>query len=133
MSDKKTLIFVYGTLKDKFVAEAFGCKIIKDAHVYGDMYDLDKFPGLVNAEKGAMKVQGKIMEAYPESLIFLDQYEGVNDAGTGLYTRRTITTYEGDRVEIYELNVDDKLLENRDKISTWPTKRAITELKNVHT
>lgn len=131
--EKITLIFVYGTLKNKQVAESFGCKILRDAHIYGDMYDLDAFPGLINAETGSLKVQGKIMEAYPEALILLDHYEGVNDAGTGLYTRRTITTYEGDIVDVYELNVDVNILEGREKISSWPTKRAIKELQNVST
>jgi gamma-glutamylcyclotransferase (GGCT)/AIG2-like uncharacterized protein YtfP len=91
---KKTVVFVYGTLKRGFRAN----RLIADSEFLGPaktapnfrLFNVGSFPGLVRAEDG-VSVEGELYEVSPETLEYLDQYEGVD---SGFYSREEISIVE---------------------------------------
>lgn len=76
-------VFVWGTLKSKETTErAFGIRVLKeqDAEAMGTLYDLGKFPILIESPSDTTPVFGKVMEMEDVARFFAesDQYEGAN-------------------------------------------------------
>ena len=78
------LLFVYGTLKSSFdtpmaIKLRENAEFICDGYVYGELYDLGEYPGLIvpKSEKRT-KVFGEVYRVTNPSLMQeLDEYEGV--------------------------------------------------------
>ncbi|MBU2583418.1 MAG: gamma-glutamylcyclotransferase [Alphaproteobacteria bacterium] len=98
-----SLLFVYGTLmtsaigrlgrlqRARLIVEA---RLIGAASVYGRLYDLGDYPGLVVGKDAAGVVYGELFEmrAPDATLWWLDAYEGVRPGGVaqGEYDRRYV-------------------------------------------
>jgi len=80
-----TQLFVYGTLKN-------GKSRI--AYVHGDLYNVGRFPGVLNAGISQSWVKGEIHEVPKTKLPGLDRYEGV----PFLYIRKKIEVYDENKV-----------------------------------
>jgi gamma-glutamylcyclotransferase (GGCT)/AIG2-like uncharacterized protein YtfP len=104
----KDYLFVYGTLKHEFAppeisVELEKLKYVGDGFIYGRLYDLGQYPGVVSGRGIREKVFGRIYEipsAYDESLLAkLDDYEEYyrNAKGRSLFVRRRVNVYRPNR------------------------------------
>lgn len=112
----KQYLFVYGSLRKGFeppeIAEtAEKLKLVGEAFIYADLYDLGEFTTAISG--GTNRVFGQILELPDETEVLrkLDEYEGFypNDAEKSLFLRKKTFARLGDeKIEtwIYEYNGD---------------------------
>lgn len=83
ISDVRTLIFVYGTLKRGFCRSQF----LKDQHFLDfartvsnyTMYDCGEYPGLVVDRANGVSIQGELWSVDQKGIAILDHVEGVDE------------------------------------------------------
>ena len=113
MTNRKHLVFVYGTLKsgDRNNYLLKGSKFIQKDSIFGTLFDLGRFPALTDGHK---KVYGEIWEISDETLRRLDRLEGVPH----LYSRHQIQTSHGTikKPWVYKMAVNSPLLQNAKQI-----------------
>lgn len=91
------LIFVYGSLLSDF-EHLEGEKLralaslIGKGSVFGKLYDIGEYPGLVTSKGAGFAVLGEIydLSSCPNLWLELDEYEGLNDSNTPEYTREKV-------------------------------------------
>ena len=111
-SNNKIRIFVYGTLRRGFGLNPFlktgYCK--GEGFVYGTMYNLGSFPGVILDETKTKKVVGEIYFIDRETLDKLDHIEGYipDEPEHSLYIRKPVIVLDSNNEEefgyIYEYN-----------------------------
>lgn len=91
MSEKGTLVFVYGTLKHGGTNHRFlaGQKFLGEARTPPGyrLYDLNGYPGMIAHAEASEGVHGEVWSVDPPTLARLDELEGLVE---GLYRRETI-------------------------------------------
>jgi len=106
-------IFFYGTLMQEFAPpelEIHKLEFIGEGFVYGKLYDLGAYPGVILSDSSENKVFGEIFRLPSEQeLEKFDQYEGfyLNDPEKSLFVRKIVPAYLHDRkldCWIYEYN-----------------------------
>jgi gamma-glutamylcyclotransferase (GGCT)/AIG2-like uncharacterized protein YtfP len=92
-------LFVYGTLLSG-ARHPMGARLAREARLLGDatirgrLYDLGRYPGLVEAEDADGLVHGEVytLNSPAASLLWLDLYEGISkDVARNDYERRERT------------------------------------------
>jgi gamma-glutamylcyclotransferase (GGCT)/AIG2-like uncharacterized protein YtfP len=119
-------IFFYGTLMRDFASpdlEIHKLEFIGEGFVYGKLYDLGAYPGVILSDSQENKVFGEIFRLPDgKELARFDEYEGfcIDNSKESLFTRKITTAYLQDRklncwIYEYNWNVDfAELIESGD-------------------
>lgn len=96
---ERCLLFVYGLLQPgqrppQTMSRSW------PATVFGELYDLGPYPGVVKIDQCARVVHGWVIEIEEAELAALDEFEGVGRPDT--YRRIRTTTADEHQVWIYE-------------------------------
>lgn len=113
----KHIVFVYGTLKKGFPNNRLlnKSKLLTEACYPGNMYDIVYFPGVkfYDSEKNLGDIHGELWEVDDDTLVRLDELEGVPH----LYTRIVIDSLDDlNSQPIYSYQINN--VEGRDIIPT---------------
>jgi gamma-glutamylcyclotransferase (GGCT)/AIG2-like uncharacterized protein YtfP len=108
----KIRIFVYGTLRQGFGLNYLlnFARFHSDGYVYGTMYDLGSFPGIILSNDKTKKVVGEIYFIDKDTLNKLDHVEGFSPDNLehSLYIRKPVIIFNSNHEEefgyIYEYN-----------------------------
>lgn len=111
MPTSNDLLFVYGTLRQAFrhpMSEVLASFSVAagDGHIYGDLYDLGSFPGVVLSTNCQNCVFGELRAINPDQVETawqaLDDYEECTPTfpGPHLYERRNVRVTLADGTEV---------------------------------
>jgi gamma-glutamylcyclotransferase (GGCT)/AIG2-like uncharacterized protein YtfP len=92
-------LFVYGTLRKGFRSHGWlsrlHARLIATGSVRGRLYDLGEYPGAVESERDADRVQGEVywLPSAAQAIRILDKFEGFDPArpAFNLFERRKTT------------------------------------------